>query len=149
MHIKYEVFKNFEPSCKGIFAEMRSELGVTGPVKDSSVDRTSLRGLSPIHVTHRPNLFAGFEPSSRYSSWTRNTSLALYCLSLPWTEKRNTLAVVWLHVRLNLKNADSLLQEATSQISNIEHFVEQHQDTRVIRRENRNSICYLSSFQIQ
>lgn len=76
-----------------------------------------------------PDLFAGLEPSSRYSSWTWNTSLALYCLPLPWTEKRNTLAVDWLHVRLNLKNADSLLQEATSQISNIEHFVEQHQDT--------------------
>lgn len=52
MHIKYEVFKKSEPSCKGIFAEMRSELGVTGPVKDSSVDRTSLQGLSPVHVTH-------------------------------------------------------------------------------------------------
>lgn len=68
-------------------------------VKDSSADRTSLSGLSPVHVTHWPNLRTRPGPSSRYRKFRPRS---LYCLSLPGTQTKEKLSL--LQKRLQKKS---------------------------------------------
>lgn len=64
--------------CRGVFWSLCQR-----QVEDSSVDRTSLSGLSPVHVTRWP--------WPVHVSWTEQQiqpNLSLYCVSLPGIETK-------------------------------------------------------------
>lgn len=96
--------RNVRFFCKGIFAVWSCH-SVTGKVKVSSVDRTSLfRPFPrPRHPLTRPVHWV----LNWSSSWSENPYPALYCLSLPDTEDKRETYLLYLASVWSQKDVDS------------------------------------------